>query len=360
MAKRQMSANKMRVLVLVGGTSAERDVSLASGQAVISALHGQGHEVLAIDTACGRKLLDTTRPLIPQGIATMPPSSGGAVIISNEVVSALSLPETASIDVVFLALHGGDGEDGHIQALLDMAGVPYTGSGVTASALAMDKRLAKRIFKSESIRTPDWISLDKPRKGSMSSSAAHNSDAAEKPAYDEVVHRLDSPFVVKPNKQGSTVGLSVVRAEEGFAPALAEAFHHGQSVLLEQYIPGREVTVGILGDQALPVVEIIPEHGVYDYECKYTAGKSNYVCPAHLSPEETKRLQSIATKAFRSLGCSGYGRVDFRLNSDGEFYCLEINTLPGMTSTSLVPRAAAAAGIFFDKLVETICELAIK
>lgn len=334
------------MLVLVGGVSAERDVSLATGQAVIDALHGRGHEVLAVDTACGRKLLDTAQPLIPQGIAITPPGGEETVSTSSEVVSALALPETSSIDVVFLALHGGDGEDGHIQAVLDMARVHYTGSGVTSSALAMDKHLAKRIFQSEGILTPDWIFL--------------SSTDAEQPEYDGVRRQLGSPFVVKPNNQGSTVGLSLVKAQEGFLPALAEAFRHSQGVVLEQYIPGRELTVSILGDRALPIVEIIPEHGVYDYECKYTSGKSSYICPADLPADKAEELQCIGVKAFNVLGCSGYGRVDLRMNTQGEPYCLEVNTLPGMTSSSLVPKAAAAAGISFEKLVEMICRLAIK
>jgi len=338
--------NKMRVLVLVGGISAERDVSLATGQAVIDALRNRDHEVLAIDTACGRKLLDTAQPLIPQGIAAAPPSTNKTVSTSSEVVSALTLPETSSIDVVFLALHGGDGEDGHIQALLDMARVRYTGSGVTASALAMNKQLAKRVFRSEGIPTPDWLFI--------------SSADAERPGYDRIAGQLGSPFVVKPNNQGSTVGLSIVKAKAEFLPALAEAFRHSQEVVMEQYIPGRELTLSILGDRALPIVEIIPEHGVYDYECKYTSGKSKYICPADLPPDKTEALQSIGTKAFNTLGCSGYGRADFRMNSQGELYCLEVNTLPGMTLSSLVPKAAAVAGISFEELVEMLCILAIK
>ena len=336
---------RMRVLVLVGGTSAERDVSLASGQAVIAALGERGHDVLAIDTACGRKLLDTGRPLIPQGIAVAPPGTQKQSSTPNEVISALSLPETTAIDVVFLALHGGDGEDGHIQALLDMAKAPYTGSGVVASALAMSKHLAKKIFVSEGVPTPDWVCVD--------------SDGKSQPPYDGVVRNLGSPFVVKPNEQGSTVGLTVVKSAEQYGAALAEALRHGPSAIIERYIPGRELTVGVLGEEALPIVEIIPKHGIYDYECKYTSGKSRYVCPAELSAEQTAHLQAIGLKAFRSLGCFGYARADFRMNERGEFYCLEINTLPGMTSTSLVPKAAAAAGISFGELVERICRLAI-
>jgi D-alanine-D-alanine ligase len=369
----RVAAKNLRVLVLVGGTSAEREVSLASGQSVIDALHKCGHQILAVDTANGRKLLDTAQPLLPQGIALAPPVEMGAPATSTEIVSALSLPETASVDVVFLALHGGDGEDGHIQALLDMARVPYTGSGATASALAMNKHLAKKIFRAERIPTPEWIFLDKSKKGWLWTSTvgekgaypgirppADNSVELLMPDYNDIVELLGLPFVIKPNGQGSTVGLSIVENQEEYAPALVEAFRHDSGVLLEQYIPGRELTVAILGQEALPVVEIIPEHGIYDYECKYTSGKSNYICPAKLTVDMTKRLQSLGKRVFNALGCYGYGRVDFRMNLEGECYCLEANTLPGMTSTSLVPKAAAAINIDFAELIERICLLAIK
>jgi len=336
-----MPIDKLRVLILVGGASAERDVSLATGQAVLEALRNQGHDVLAIDTACGRRLLDTSKSLIPQGIKTVPPEAEKAVSTANEVVTALALPDAAAIDVVFLALHGGDGEDGHIQALLDMARVKYTGSGVTASALAMNKHMAKKLFESEGILTPEWT-----RQSS-------------RPEYADVAGHLGSPFVVKPNEQGSTVGLSIVKSEAEYLPAVDLAFRYGPSILLERYIAGRELTVAILGNKALPIVEIIPEHGLYDYECKYTSGKSKYVCPAEISTDQSDALQDAARKAFSVLGCSGYARVDFRMNNQGAVYCLEINTLPGMTASSLVPKAAAAEGIPFEKLIEAICRLAI-
>jgi len=363
---------KLRVLVLVGGTSAERDVSLATGQSVILALRQQKHQVLAIDTACGKKLLDTNRPLLPQGIATAPPDDVAGTTTSTEITSALTLPETSAIDVVFLALHGGDGEDGHVQALLDMAHVPYAGSGATASALAMNKHLAKKIFRAENIPTPPWVFLDRDcpagqwfcryrdSKSDENFDPPQATDRQQLPDYDDLVRALGSPVVVKPNEQGSTVGLTIVESADQLAPAFNRAFQHGPGILVEQYIPGRELTVAILDKEALPVVEIIPEHGVYDYECKYTSGKSNYICPAELPESVAKRLQLFGLKAFNSLGCSGYGRVDFRLNFNNECYCLEVNTLPGMTATSLVPKAAAAIGISFPDLIERICRLAIK
>ncbi len=335
----------MRILVLVGGTSAERDVSLATGQAVIEALRERGHEVLAIDTADGRRLLDIEHSPLIEGVAAMPPETIDRVTVSDELTAALALPEVSGLDVVFLALHGGEGEDGHIQALLDLAGIPYTGSGMAASALAMNKHQTKTICRTLDIPTADWLCLP--------------SESAPTPKYEKLVDWLGEPFVVKPNEQGSTVGLSIVETEDEYAPALKEAFRHGGSVLIERFIPGRELTAAILGGEALPIVEIIPEHGIYDYECKYTSGKSNYVCPAEITAQQTESLQAYALKIYTSIECSGYGRIDFRMRQNGEFYCLEVNTLPGMTSTSLVPKAAAAAGIGFAELVEKICDLAI-
>ncbi len=339
------SPESLTVLVLLGGTSAERDVSLASGQAIIDALRARNHRVLAVDTANGRRLLESANELLPQGIDTSPPKAQQSVVLSDEINAALSLPEAKDIGVVFIALHGGAGEDGHIQALLDLAQVPYSGSGATASALAMSKHLAKKIFVADGIPTPEWEYIGPDQ---------------QPPEFGWIVKRFGLPLAIKPDTQGSTVGLSIVKSAEEYLPAFSEAARFGSGVLMEEYIPGRELTVAVLGDKALPVVEIIPEHGIYDYECKYTSGKSRYVCPADLPGTLAENLRNCGYRAFRELGCEGYGRVDFRMNEAGEFFCLEVNTLPGMTSTSLVPKAARAAGISFEELVERICRMAIK
>jgi D-alanine-D-alanine ligase len=241
-------------------------------------------------------------------------------------------------DLVFLALHGGQGEDGTIQAFLDLLGVTYTGSGHLASGIAMDKDLTKRILRDAGVPTADWLMA---------------------PAEADVVEaRLGWPVIVKPSKQGSTVGLSLVKRREDFEAAVAEAFRHDDEVMIEAFVPGRELTVGILGDVALPVGEIIPEHEIYDYECKYTPGMATEVFPADLTATATAEVQRQAQQAFRALKLRGYARIDFRYAPSGDFFCLEANTLPGMTALSLVPQAAAAAGISFEDLCDRIARLA--
>jgi D-alanine-D-alanine ligase len=269
-------------------------------------------------------------------------------VSKQQALEAIHSFDFSQVDVVFLALHGGQGEDGTIQALLDLTGKPYTGSGVLASALSMDKAMSKKVFEREGILTPEWFSV-KGSNPSDSSSIAERTETA-----------FGFPCVVKPNNQGSTVGLTVVEEKRTLTRALACAGEYADHILIERYIPGRELTVGMLGDQPLPVVEIIPEHGIYDYECKYTHGKSRYVCPAEIPEKKAKEIQAIGLRAFQALGCEGYARVDFRYGEDDQFYCLEVNTLPGMTSLSLVPMAAKALGIDFPKLVDRIARLAPK
>jgi D-alanine-D-alanine ligase len=250
-----------------------------------------------------------------------------------------TVPAVRDAEVVFLALHGGQGEDGTIQALLDLSGVRYTGSGHLASALAMDKDLSKQLFRSAGVMTADWLMAPV--------SAA------------QVERELGFPVVVKPSKQGSTVGLTVVQKSEDLVPAIKEARRYDDEVMIEAYVPGRELTVGILGDKALPVGEIIPKHDIYDYECKYTAGMAVEEFPAKLARDEAERLQALALRAYRALKLNGYGRIDFRRRKDGVSFCLEANTLPGMTELSLMPQAAQAAGISFSELCERIVYLAL-
>ena len=339
----------MKVLVLMGGTSAERDVSLVSGEAIVQALKDAGHQVLALDAAQGQQLLSNDGKYLPGGVKQKPPDVAELERKSKQAtLEAIHSFDFSEVDVVFLALHGGQGEDGTIQALLDLTGKPYTGSGVLASALAMDKAMSKKIFEREGIPTPEWFLVDDPDLSDVS------------PIVDRIESSLGFPCVVKPNNQGSTVGLTVVEKSEDLKKALECAREFSSRILVERYITGRELTVGVLGDTALPVVEIIPEHGIYDYECKYTHGKSSYVCPAEISEEKTKEIQAISLKAFKALGCEGYARVDFRYGDDHRFYCLEVNTLPGMTSLSLVPKAAKALGIDFPELVDRIARLALK
>jgi len=337
----------LKITVLMGGESAERNVSLASGIRIVLALRSRGHEVIAFDPSNGPISEEEQQKLATSAVGTEPPTldalaktTGGAFLPGLEAI-----PEIANADVVFLALHGGMGEDGTIQALLDMAHVRYTGSGHLSSALAMDKDLSKKLFRAAGVQTADWLMAPA--------------------SIEEVDKLLGFPVVVKPSKQGSTVGLSVVKKRDDFDAAVKEAWRYDDEVMIEQFVPGRELTVGILEDQALPVGEIKPVHEIYDYECKYTAGMAVEEFPAKLSPEQASRVQAQAVAAFKALKLKGYARIDFRLSGSedggsGEFYCLEANTLPGMTELSLIPQGAAAAGITFSELCERIAVTASK
>ncbi len=332
----------LRVTVLMGGTSSERDVSLASGIRVAEALRSCGHDVRAVDPARGEISLEDQRALAGGVLVqTAPPSQEALRRMAREALPkmASTLPRAGETDVIFLGLHGGTGEDGTIQAMLDLAGVPYTGSGHLASALAMDKDLSKQLFRQSGVTTADWLMAPV--------------DA------DQVKARLGFPVIVKPSKQGSTVGLSIVRDPGELQAAIDEASNFDDEVMVEAFIAGRELTVGILGGDALPVGEIIPKHEIYDYECKYTPGMANERFPAELTSSETARIQQEARVAFRALKLGGCARIDFRMSQDGRFSCLEANTLPGMTQTSLIPQAAAAAGISFPELCDRIMRLAM-
>lgn len=331
----------MKITVLMGGTSSERNVSLASGIRIVEALRSRGHTVTALDPAKGVISAAEESALSTGKVGTEPPSLESLSKFAEGAFlpNLTSMKEVKDADVAFLALHGGQGEDGTIQALLDMAHVRYTGSGHLSSALAMDKDLSKKLFREAKVKTADWLMA---------------------PATTERVEGiLGLPVVVKPSKQGSTVGLTLVKKREDLAPAIEEAGKYDDEVMIERFIPGRELTVGILGEIALPVGEILPKHEIYDYECKYTAGMATEEFPAKLSPEATEKVQQQAVAAFKALKLRGYARIDFRLTSEGEFYCLEANTLPGMTELSLIPQGAAAMGISFPELCERIVRLAL-
>jgi D-alanine-D-alanine ligase len=297
-----MSATR-NIAVLLGGPSAEREVSLRSGAAVARALRSLGHTVHEID-----------------------PLPGG-----------LRLPE--GTDVVFLALHGTYGEDGTVQAELENSGVPYTGCGIAASLFAFDKVVTKRRCLAAGVPTARFAVL--------------NSPGAEWPAG------FQPPVVIKPTRQGSSVGLQFVDAVSDFRKALAEALRFGGEVLLEERIVGRETTVGILGNEVLPVVEIRPRDGAYDFTNKYTAGRTEYFCPADFPAPVTTAIQGAALGAFHAIGGRDYARVDVMVRPDGSPVVLEVNTLPGMTETSLLPKAAAAAGLDFPALCGRMVDLAL-
>ena len=330
----------------MGGTSSERDVSLASGLRIAEALRSRGHDVHTVDTAKGALSEDDERRMLAGGVVkALPPTPDELARMNAESLAetAARLPKRGDCDVAFLALHGGRGEDGTIQALLDLAGVAYTGSGHLPSALAMDKDLSKHIMRAHGVQTADWLMATNP---------------ANLPDAGIAGRTLGWPLIVKPSKQGSTVGLSIVREAAELGPAIMEAFKHDDEVMLEQFIAGRELTVSILGGVALPVGEIIAKKEIYDYECKYTPGMAEEIFPAALDDAEVAAVQEQARLTFAALKLSGCARIDFRLTSSGEFFCLEANTLPGMTATSLVPQSAAAAGINFPELCERIALLA--
>ena len=333
----------MKVTVLMGGISAERQVSLASGLGVVEALHARGHEVTAVDAASGKRLR-------PGEIKVYLLSPDDDALTSQEFdverySSAVSKASLGRADVVFVALHGTFGEDGTIQALLDLAGIPYTGSGMLASALAMNKHVSKRLFREQGIPTPRWLEV--PR----------GATALPEQAALEAVGGL--PVVTKPDDQGSTVGFTLVRDWGQLAPALGEVWRISRLALVEEYVPGRELTVAVLDGEALPVVEIFPEGGIYDFQAKYVKGKSRYEVPADISQQLAETLQELGVRAYGALGCESVARVDFRVSPDEKPYCLEVNTIPGFTETSLVPMAAKAAGIEYGVLVERLCEAAI-
>ena len=251
-------------------------------------------------------------------------------------------------NAVFLGLHGGQGEDGTIQALLDLTGVPYTGSGHLASALAMDKDLSKRLLKDAGVPTPSWWMA-----------RVEDDEAWRTAAYaDAAVAAIGMPLIVKPSKQGSTVGLSLVKSADALGPAIAEAFRYDDEVMIEQFIAGRELTAAILNDEALPLIRIEAPQGNYDYQNKYFGEATKYHCPSGLPAELESKIQQQARSAFRVLGCEGWGRLDLMLDANNQPWFLEMNTIPGMTDHSLVPMAARARGIAFDDLVLKILEMA--
>ncbi len=297
----------MKIAVLYGGNSAEREVSISSGKAVIKACKELGHEVIALDPING---------------------------MSNLVTDLLS------VDMVFNGLHGGDGENGVIPGFLESLGIKYTGSGNEASAIGMDKRVSKTLVHRKRIDTPSWLVVN------TNDSVPTN-------------HDIDYPLIVKPNDQGSTIGLTVVKNESELKPAVSFARQYAKTVLIEKYIPGREVTVAVIGEVPFPIVEIVPNHDLYDYECKYTKGMTNYYCPAELDESLVKSIQNTAITIHKLLGCRHYSRVDFRLDENEKFWFLEVNTLPGMTETSLVPKSATAAGLSFPELIQKIINEAI-
>ncbi|MDO4571917.1 MAG: D-alanine--D-alanine ligase [Clostridia bacterium] len=342
----------MNIVVLAGGLSPERDVSLSSGVMAANALLSRGHRAVLVDLFFGLELpaggaeevFLRAAPLEPRPVPAAAPAldavragrkSGFSPDIGNGVIELCR-----AADIVYLALHGDDGENGKLQAFFDLLGIRYTGSPSFGCALAMNKWIAKQLFGHAGILTPHGVHL---RRG-----------------QDGMQDLIGLPCVVKPCCGGSSLGISIARTAAERAAALEEAFRYEDEVLVEEYIPGRELSCGVLGGEALPLIEIIPLESFYDYAHKYQAGLTEEITPARLEPELTQQIQAAAVQACRALRIEIYARVDFLLSAAGRVYCLEANTLPGMTPTSLLPQEAAAAGIDYPALCEKIITLSMR
>lgn len=334
----------MNILLLAGGNSNERDVSLSSSTSMYRALVGMGHEVTAIDPSGGHEY-----SLIGGTLATESQSWDKDALppIAPQFVSDVLAGRFRTIDVVVFGLHGGAGENGMIQNLLEFADLAYTGSGPTASAVGMDKALSKRIMASLDIPTPAFRFLK-------------NGQEAGGRVLEAIQEQFSLPLIVKPNAGGSTVGLTVVQDWSDLRAAIDTAAREKAGILIEDYVRGRELTVAVVDGDPLPVVEIKPKSGLYDYEAKYTKGKTEYIAPAEIPEQVALRIQADAVRFFDAIGASGLARVDFMLDEEGGHHCLELNTLPGMTELSLSPMAAKAAGQSFEQLLERIINSALK
>lgn len=369
----------MKIVVLMGGVSGERAVSLASGVQVARGLREAGHEVVAVDTSRGVLTPQEEARLLeagvmgaggagdPGGKTPAPPPAGGVthpgllaegrlpsdpqelwrhgdLLGGGDVWLLRRDPRLADADLLFPVLHGGRGEDGTLQTLLELVGIPFAGSGRVGCTLAMDKDVAKRLFREAGIPTAPWLTARDPK--------------GAKEVGREALGRLGLPLIVKPVSGGSTLGLTLVKTAQELEGAVEVCLNHDDGVLFEKYVAGRELTVGILGEEALPVGEIIPRHELFDYECKYVPGMADEIFPADLPEEAALRVRTAALAVHRTLGLRDFSRVDFILDADGVPWCLEANALPGFTANSLLPKAARAAGIPFPELCHRIARMA--
>ena len=348
--------SNMNILVLAGGLSPERDVSLSTGTMVTNALRGKGHSAILVDLFFGVESLPNPAEKAFCVSGMLPPFSVpehepdlAAIRASrkggfSDLIGSNVLELCRAADVVFLALHGGIGENGSLQAFFDLTGVRYTGSPSIGCALAMDKGVSKSLFASDGIDTAAWAVA---RKG-MPFDAAH----------------FPVPCVVKPNSGGSSIGVSIVRDRAALAATIDAAFAFEDELIVEEFVSGMELSAGVLGSGdgavALPLIEIVPKHGFYDYQHKYQKGWTDEIVPARISPELTQKVQALAIKAFHALKLDVYARVDFLLTAEGRAVCLEANTLPGMTPTSLLPQEAAAVGIDYPSLCDRIVTLSLE
>jgi D-alanine-D-alanine ligase len=329
---------KITVAVLMGGRSDEREVSLVTGRMILNALDSVKYDAYPVDTAC-----------IGAGLGI----TGGDALADNSGFAPFSAVISghghyAKPDVAFIALHGKFGEDGTVQGLLELLGIPYVGSGVLGSALAMDKIMARKVLEHDGVPIPKGISVPRP------------ADMAR--LTEQVIETLGLPAVVKPNKQGSTIGLSIVRAPSELSAAVDLAFSRDDEVLIEEYVEGIEITAPVIGNnslEALPLIEIVPSSGFYDYHSKYTPGATTEIVPARIPSDVYRRAEQLGMQCHRSLSCRGMSRTDMIVRGD-DIYVLEVNTIPGMTPTSLLPLSAAEAGITFPNLLDRLIGLALE
>jgi len=340
----------MKIAVLSGGLSTERDVAITSGTLITKALRSRGHKVVFIDVFMGYEQDNCNiEQLFEENYSFIDNADVGTDVPDLQAIKAMRKDKSDSFigqnvieicksaDITYLALHGGEGENGQLQATLDLLGIKYTGSGSLGSALAMDKGITKALFIHNKVNTA-------PGEVFKSREDAENWS--------------EFPCVMKPCSGGSSVGIAKAENREEYICAVEDAFSYEKEIVVEKFISGREFSVGVLGDKVLPPIEIIPDTGFYDYKSKYQAGLTREVCPADITAEEDRLLRDSAAEAFRVLKLRGYGRIDFIL-SEGKAYCLEANTLPGMTPTSLLPQEAAVEGMDFADLCEKIIELSL-
>ena len=342
----------MKIVVLAGGISTEREISIVSGTQVCLALRQKGHRAILVDVFCGDDRIRTVgEESFPEeydvSAAAAYARSFDGRLDEMKKRSAFFGPNVLKLcsmaDAVLMALHGSNGEDGKIQAAFELMGIPYTGSSYLGSALAMDKDLTKQLFRENGVPTPKGIVL---HKGDEIRSSLENG--------------VGLPCVVKPACGGSSVGVSIPETEEEYRKAVEDAFAYENVLIVEQYIKGREFSCGVVDGEAYPVIEIAPLHGFYDYTNKYKAGSTIETCPAELDGELTGKIQSTCVRAYHALRLTSYGRIDLMMDAEQNIYCLEANTLPGMTPTSLLPQEAAAIGIDFPSLCEKLIEVSVR
>lgn len=338
----------VNIVVLCGGISTEREVSIRTGKMVCQALRTKGHNAIALDVYCGNTDIDVLNPFKSEydvenefkRIEEIDIDKVKEEKANNDLgfFGENVLKVCKKSDIVFMALHGENGENGNVQAAFELNNIKYTGTGPLGSAMAMDKGITKEILTANHVPSPKGVKI---RRGESTNLAEYG---------------ISIPCVVKPCCGGSSVGVTVVLEEKDYEAGLSEAFKYEDEILIEEYIKGREFSVGVIAERALPVIEIIPKTGFYDYKNKYVAGMTDEICPANLDEKTAKEMQENAVRAAKALRLGSYCRIDFLLKENGEMYCLEANTLPGMTATSLLPQEAKVEGIEFEDL----CELLIK